>query len=274
MGLPSTSVGAGGFSAFTRALRESIKSAIRNATVFLAHRSPKGEGGWRPIIGKTVEKFLECGDLAQGFARVRCPDCAHEFFLGYSCRGRCFCPSCHPKRALQTAFRAPQEVCAPVKEAEIKHWDPDCFLIGDTYYAFSGGRNPPLLKSKDLKNWIHVGDFFSHEPDNVAIGEVVSCGNFFPIGDKWMLLCISHPYGCRYYLADWDAEAEQFVPETHGRMNWRSDDQDSDSPKEYRDFFAPESLLTEDGRRVMWAWLRTLTTTPFVVRPFNPCRGN
>lgn len=142
--------------------------------------------------------------------------------------------------------------------ADIKHWDPDCFLIGDTYYAFSGGRNPPLLKSQDLKTWNHIGDFFSHEPDNVAIGEDVSCGNFFPIGDKWMLLCISHPYGCRYYLGDWDAEAEQFVPESHGRMNWRADEQDSNSPLEYRDFFAPESLLTEDGRRVMWAWLTTL----------------
>ena len=141
---------------------------------------------------------------------------------------------------------------------EMKHWDPDCFLIGDTYYAFSGGRNPPLSKSKNLANWTYVGDFFSHEPDDVAIGEDVSCGNFFPIGDKWMLLCISHPFGCRYYLGDWDTEAEQFVPESHGRMNWRSDDQDSDSPREYRDFFAPESLLTEDGRRVMWAWLTTL----------------
>ncbi len=144
------------------------------------------------------------------------------------------------------------------KSAEMRHWDPDCFRIGDTYYAFSGGRNPPLLKSTDLKNWTHVGDFFSHEPDDVVIGEDVSCGNFFPIGDKWMLLCISHPYGCRYYLGEWDKDAEQFVPETHGRMNWRSDDQNSDSPRGYRDFFAPESLLTEDGRRVMWAWLTSL----------------
>ena len=144
------------------------------------------------------------------------------------------------------------------KIADIKHWDPDCFLIGDTYYAFSGGRNPPLLKSKDLKNWTFVGDFLSHEPNEVVIGEDVSCGNFFPLGDKWMLLCISHPFGCRYYLGDWDAETEQFVPETHGRMNWRSDGQDTDSPKEYRDFFAPESVLTADGRRVMWAWLTTL----------------
>jgi hypothetical protein len=29
-------------------------------------------------------------------------------------------------------------------EAEIRHWDPDCFRIDDTYYAISGGVNPPL----------------------------------------------------------------------------------------------------------------------------------
>lgn len=144
------------------------------------------------------------------------------------------------------------------KVANIQHWDPDCFRIGNNYYAFSGGRNPPLLKSNDLRNWTHMGDFMKHEPNDVVIGEDLSCGNFFPLGHKWMLLCISHPFGCRYYLGDWDAKAEQFVPETHGRMNWRSDGQDPDSPDEYRDFFAPESLLTEDGRRVMWAWLTTL----------------
>ncbi|MSU50075.1 MAG: hypothetical protein EXS37_13490 [Opitutus sp.] len=146
-------------------------------------------------------------------------------------------------------------------EVDMKHWDPDCFLIGDTYYAFSGGRNPPLLKSKDLKNWTHVGDFLRREPNDDVIGEDVSCGNFFPIGNKWMLLCISHPFGCRYYLGNWDAKAEQFVPETHGRMNWRRDDQDSDSPEEYRDFFAPESVRTADDRRVMWAWLTSLNDT-------------
>jgi sucrose-6-phosphate hydrolase SacC (GH32 family) len=93
-------------------------------------------------------------------------------------------------------------------------------------------------------------------PD-VALGEDISCPNFFRLGDKWMLLCISHSLGCRYYLGEWDADAEQFVPETHERMNWRRNDQDLDWP-EYRDFFAPESVLTPDGCRVMWAWLTTL----------------
>jgi sucrose-6-phosphate hydrolase SacC (GH32 family) len=63
----------------------------------------------------------------------------------------------------------------------------------------------------------------------------------FGIGDKWMLLCISHALGCRYYLGDF--KDGRFLPEQHALMNWSR-----------WDFFAPESLLTPDGRRVMWAW--------------------
>ena len=43
----------------------------------------------------------KCGDLAHGFARVRCPDCRHEFLFAFSCRGRWFCPSCHTKKVVQ-----------------------------------------------------------------------------------------------------------------------------------------------------------------------------
>ena len=147
-------------------------------------------------------------------------------------------------------------------EAKISHWDPDCFLIGDIYYAISGGETVPLLKSKDLKTWTHVGDFLRHDLPDVAYGEDISCPNFFPIGNKWMLLCISHSLGCRYYLGDWDAQGEQFVPRTHGRMNWRREAQSLFGTRQWRvDFFAPESLLTPDGRRVMWAWLATLGKT-------------
>ena len=58
-------------------------------------------GFWRPIIGTVVGKFLECGNLKHGFARVRCSKCREEFFFPFSCRVRCFCPSCHEKRALE-----------------------------------------------------------------------------------------------------------------------------------------------------------------------------
>jgi hypothetical protein len=58
-------------------------------------------GFFRPVISHIVRKYLECGDLEQGFARVRCPDCHHEYLLAFSCRGRWFCPSCHGKKVVQ-----------------------------------------------------------------------------------------------------------------------------------------------------------------------------
>lgn len=130
--------------------------------------------------------------------------------------------------------------------SKIAHWDPDAWLDGDTYYALSGGhpgsgKPPTLMKSVDLKTWDYLGLFLSHDMPGVQKDEDVSCPNFFKIGNKWMLLCISHNKGCRYYLGDW--KNERFTPDFHGRMNWKD-----------RDFFAPESVLAPDGRRIMWAW--------------------
>ena len=35
----------------------------------------QAHGFWRPIISTVVRKFLECGDLKHGFARVRYVPC-------------------------------------------------------------------------------------------------------------------------------------------------------------------------------------------------------
>ena len=37
-------------------------------------------GSW-PVVERSVAAFLKCGDLHEGFARVRCPDCQHPLFL-------------------------------------------------------------------------------------------------------------------------------------------------------------------------------------------------
>ena len=132
------------------------------------------------------------------------------------------------------------------KVAAIRHWDPDCWLNGDTYYALSGGKNPQLMKSTDLKNWTYLGDLL-HEDYPADLGvpknEDISCANMFKIGNKWMLLCISHRLGCRYYLGGF--KDEKYLPESHAMMSFGNNR-----------FFAPESMRTRDGRRVMWAWLR------------------
>jgi sucrose-6-phosphate hydrolase SacC (GH32 family) len=130
--------------------------------------------------------------------------------------------------------------------SKIANWDPDCWLDGQFYYALSGGspgsgKPPTLFKSSDLKAWDYLGLFLSKDMPDVQSDEDISCPNFFKLGNKDMLLCISHNKGCRYYLGQW--KNEKFTPDFHARMNWHG-----------WDFFAPESLLAADGRRVMWAW--------------------
>jgi hypothetical protein len=71
-------------------------------------------GPWRAIVGEVARKFLRCGDLHFGFARVRCPDCRHEMFVPFSCRQRCLCPSCHQKRTLLAAEKIADTICQPV----------------------------------------------------------------------------------------------------------------------------------------------------------------
>ncbi len=78
-------------------------------------RYEKRYGFWRPIIGDVVRRFLRCGDLHFGFARVRRggSECGHEMFVPFSCRQRCLCPSCHQKRALLLADRMVHQICLP-----------------------------------------------------------------------------------------------------------------------------------------------------------------
>jgi ribosomal protein S27E len=76
-------------------------------------------GFWRPVVERSVTAFLRCGDLHEGFARVRCPDCRHEMFVTFSCKQRCTCPSCHQKRVLLTAAHVAEEVCFPVAHRQV-----------------------------------------------------------------------------------------------------------------------------------------------------------
>jgi beta-fructofuranosidase len=121
-------------------------------------------------------------------------------------------------------------------------WDPHGWLEGDTYYAIFGGTRPAIFKAKELDDWSYVGDLFAHGVDGTTLHEDVSCPDFFKLGDKWVLMGISHENGTRYFVGDW--KNEQFHPAIHERMSWVDNT-----------YFAPESMETHDGRRIMWAWI-------------------
>ncbi len=126
-------------------------------------------------------------------------------------------------------------------------WDPHAWLDGDTYYSISGdndswpAKQATLWKSKDLEKWKLVGDFFHHDEP----GGVLDCPDFFKLGNKYVLLYLNE--GLKYTIGDF--RNEQFYPEKHGTMTWKSGVG-----------YAPESLLDNKGRRIMWAALNDSRT--------------
>ena len=76
-------------------------------------------GFWRPIIRRSIEKFIKCGDLREGFARVKCTSCNKELFVPFSCRQRCCCPFCHQKRVLLLAYHLGDDVIADVDHVSL-----------------------------------------------------------------------------------------------------------------------------------------------------------
>lgn len=138
-------------------------------------------------------------------------------------------------------------------------WDPHGWVEGDTYYAVFGGTPgsgvpPTLFKGSRLNQWSYAGPFMTEDMPDVADFEDVSCPDFFPMGDRHVLVCISHSCGARYYVGRW--KNERFTPEVHRRMNWPGGT-----------CFAPESLVDAKGRRILWTW--ALETRPAERAPWG-----
>ncbi len=124
-----------------------------------------------------------------------------------------------------------------------RSWDPYGWIEDGNYYAIFGGERPAVAKSKSLEGpWSYCGDLMAKALPGVSINEDVSCADFFKLGGRRVLLCISHRLGARYYVGEW--KNEQFWPEVHEQMSWNDNS-----------FFAPESLLDRKGRRIMWSWI-------------------
>ena len=110
-----------------------------------------------------------------------------------------------------------------------------------------------LFVSSDMKSWEYLHRFYTRNPDYTAENEDNMCPSFFTLpkskdggtpSDKYLELFIAHNRGCQYYIGEYDSDADLFIPEKHGRMSFNQST-----------FFAPEAMLDDKGRQLMWAWL-------------------
>jgi hypothetical protein len=75
-------------------------------------------GFWRGFVDEQVLRYLDCGLYENGFARIRCPECAEEYLLAFSCKTRELCPSCAAKRSAATAALLAEDVIEEVGHAQ------------------------------------------------------------------------------------------------------------------------------------------------------------
>ena len=84
-------------------------------------RFEKEHGYFRPVVKEVVEKYLDCANPKNGFARVKCTNkkCRAEFLLTFSCKTRGFCPSCHARRLEEWGEWVREEVLLDVGHRQV-----------------------------------------------------------------------------------------------------------------------------------------------------------
>jgi beta-fructofuranosidase len=110
-----------------------------------------------------------------------------------------------------------------------------------------------LFVSDDLQKWEYLHPFYESRREWTDQSEDDMCPSFLPLpsgpnggkpSGKHLMLFIAHNKGCQYYIGTYDTANDKFLPEKHGRMSWVDNA-----------YFAPEALMDDQGRQIMWAWI-------------------
>jgi len=110
---------------YTYARREPEKTALyqvlqQHLLTFEQEWTDKSDGRTLPsFVTDELHDFLDCGILARGFAQLFCKTCHERYVVGYSCKGRAFCPSCGGRRMNAGALTLVDHV---LPEAPLRHW--------------------------------------------------------------------------------------------------------------------------------------------------------
>jgi beta-fructofuranosidase len=117
---------------------------------------------------------------------------------------------------------------------------------GDTWYQVIGSSIPDvggaalLYRSPNLRDWEYLHPLCTG--DKRETGEIWECPDFFPLGAKHVLVISPIPLRKSIYLVGTYA-GQRFTPERIGEVDVGGH------------FYAPQTLLDEHGRRIMFGWL-------------------
>lgn len=166
-----------------------------------------------------------------------------------------------------TGFTGERQVQCAATSEDLQHWtkhpertiaepppgvdpqdfrDPYVFRHDGRWYMVVGAslnhdRGQALLyRSDDGVTWEHRGALYT-APDR-RLGMMWECPNFFPLGDKWVLI-VSQWLGLGVFALIGRFENERFVPESEQVI-------DVDAG-----VFAPLTMRAPEGRTLQWGWM-------------------
>ncbi|HHV10371.1 MAG TPA: glycoside hydrolase family 32 protein [Clostridiales bacterium] len=134
--------------------------------------------------------------------------------------------------------------------------DPKVWKHGDMFYMVCGAsrnkRSQALLyRSADLYHW----EFFNVLAESRGEwGYMWECPDFYPIGDKFVLMFSPMGGGERssvYLVGDLNYETGKFTYSVSGEIDWGFD------------FYAPQSFLDRHGRRIIVGWANAWDWMPW-----------
>lgn len=137
--------------------------------------------------------------------------------------------------------------------------DPKIWKDGEEYFALVANRSEDgsgqlmLYKSADLREWEKCSILLKC---NNEFGRMWECPDFFKMCEKDILILspqdmkakdleFHNGNGNLYFIGHYDKNNYTFQKEAHGVLDYGLD------------FYAPQTLLSKDGRRIMIAWMQT-----------------
>lgn len=134
--------------------------------------------------------------------------------------------------------------------------DPKLWKHEDTYYVICGANKDGmaqalLYRSDDMLHWEFVNILAESRGE---WGYMWECPDFYPIGDKYVLMF--SPMGAKertsvYLVGDFDYQTGKFYYTVTGEIDWGFD------------YYAPQSFLAPDGRRIIVGWANAWDWMPF-----------
>lgn len=151
-------------------------------------------------------------------------------------------------------------IAEPPPDLQVRGFrDPFVWREDDGWYCAIGsgikgaGGAVLLYRSQDLLRWEYLHELSRNEAgDGDRVGDRIGdrigdrmweCPNFFPLGDRHVLLVSSVPSHAVLAMTG-EYRAHRFTPDSMAVLG------------EGGSFYAPQVMLDEHGRRLIWGWLR------------------